>query len=221
MRALVVGGTSGLGLELARLLKINHKEVVITGRTDPKDPESTFFKMSLESGTGFPLPMDQLVDDYTFGTVVYNPGFYQEGRISDLSDRQILDMVNVGFLAAAMLIRRILLKQGRLERFVAITSTSQWTPRELEPVYTAVKAALGMFANSLSLDQRVGRTLVVGPSGMNTKFWAGTHRDMSVMLDPRWVAGLVIDHLFELPGYTYKHIKILRDPPRVEVTEIR
>ena len=84
MKALVIGGTSGLGLELAKLLKDNHDEVVITGRTDPKQEGLKFAQLNIDSEQEFSLPLQWVVDDNApFETVVYNPGFYQEGRISE------------------------------------------------------------------------------------------------------------------------------------------
>ncbi len=220
MNTLIIGGTSGLGLELAKLLKRTHYNVTITGRKDPNIEGLTFVHLALGSDQQFFDSMDRLVQDFApFDMVIYSPGFYQEGRISDLTDKEILDMTNVGFLAAALLMQRIMKKQGSLACFIAITSTSQWTPRELEPVYTGVKAALGMFANSLSLDPRIGKTLVAGPSGMKTKFWDGTGKDVSTMLDPVWVAEQIVELLDG--SFKYKYARIMRGPARVEVVETR
>lgn len=147
------------------------------------------------------------------------PGFYQEGNISDVSDEDIANMTNVGLLAPAMLLQRILKKQDKLAGFIAVTSTSQWTPRLLEPIYTAVKSGLGMLANSVSLDERIDRVLVAGPAGMNTRFWENSPRDMSTMLDPKWVAEQVLDQYSG--DFKYKLARILRGPARVEVIETR
>jgi short-subunit dehydrogenase len=222
MNTLVVGGTSGLGLALAKLLKAINKEgeVLITGRTDPLVPGLDFYGLPLSWELGFSSTMDWLIENSDpFDMVIYNPGFYQEGRITDLSDKQIKEMVNVGFLAAAMLMQRILKNQGELDTFVAITSTSQWTPREHEPVYTGVKAALGMLANSLSLDERIKKTLVAAPSGMKTKFWKGTNKDTRTFLEPALVARHIVDALSH--DFSYRYMRILRDPYRLEVVEER
>lgn len=219
MNALVVGGTSGLGLELAKLLKANHDHVIITGRTNPKQSGLDFREVPLSLNAGS-ARLNWIVDDNPrFDMVVYNPGFYQEGHISDLTSDQILEMVNVGFLAAVLLMQRVMKKQDYLPCFVAVTSTSQFIPREFEPVYTAVKAALGMFANSLSLDPRIGKILVAAPAGMKTNFWAGTDKDTSGMLDPAWVAEQIIKLLEE--DFKYKYARILRGPARVEIVEVR
>jgi hypothetical protein len=76
-----------------------------------------------------------------------------------------------------------------------------------------------MLSNSLSLDDRLGKVLVAGPAGMNTRFWEKSPRGASTMLDPSWVAKQVIKHL--TGRFKYKFIRILRNPSRVEVVEKR
>jgi len=226
MKALVVGGSSGLGLELAYLLAKNHRSVTITGRENPKVFQFRFLDLTWrdilldrEWRQHFQGELDVITDGQKFDTVVYNPGFYQEGRISELTDDAIFTMINVGLMGAALLMQRILNNQKKLSTFVAVTSTSQWTPRKLEPVYTAAKAGLGMLANSLSLDSRIKKTLVVGPSGMKTKFWKGTTKDTKQMLDPQWVAEQIVKLMDG--KFQYKFARIMRQPARVEVVETR
>ena len=52
---------------------------------------------------------------------------------------------------------------------------------------------------------------------MKTRFWEGTGRDLSVMLDPKWAAKQVVE-LYE-DDFRYKFAKIMREPARVEVVE--
>ncbi len=216
--ALIVGGSSGLGLELARLLQRNH-EVFVTGRCDPKEENIKFFRLELDEGF-----LDDKLNEFVpqipdIDLLIYAAGFYQEGRIDELTDEDILAMNDVGLLAPVFLVQQFIDRQDALKGFIAITSTSQWTPRLLEPIYTAVKAGLAMFANSLSLDPRVGKVLVVGPAGMATRYWEKSPRDMSTMLDPKWVAGQIL-RLYE-DEFEYRFTRILREPPRVEVVETR
>ncbi len=73
-----------------------------------------------------------------------------------------------------------------------------------------------MLAHSVSLDKRIGKTLVAGPAGMNTTFWKGHDRGPD-LLSPKWVATQILN---EHKGYFhYKCIRILRSPPRVKVVE--
>jgi NAD(P)-dependent dehydrogenase (short-subunit alcohol dehydrogenase family) len=216
--ALIIGGSSGLGLELARLLVTTH-EVIVTGRRDPQINDLQFRKLELgDSSLG--IDLDMFVPELPeIDLVMYAAGFFQEGTLSDLSDADIEKMNRVGLLAPAMLLQRILRKQGKLPGFIAITSTSQWTPRLLEPMYTAVKAGLGILASSVSLDERVGKVLVLGPAGMSTRFWDEVGRSTSDMLDPKWVAAETIK-LWD-DTFAYKFARALRNPARIEIVENR
>jgi len=218
--AFVVGGSSGLGLDLGRLLARDY-QVFITGRRNPEVEGISFLPLDLSSDLHV---LARNLDDVIAGlprieVLVYAAGFRQEGRIDGLTDSDIVAMSSVGLLAPAMLIRRVMKKQDGLAGIIAITSISQWTPKVLEPMYNAVKGGLGMLANSLSLDPRVGKVLVAGPAGMLTKFWAGSSRDTTGMLDPAWVAREILG-LYE-GEFKYRLARILRKPPRIEVVETR
>ena len=229
--ALIVGGSSGLGLELARLLTKTHN-VTITGRHDPNESSLKF--RNFDVGVGRDADLDvamvslsvnlrYILDEVEpIDLLIYAAGFYQEANISQLEDHQILNIVNLGLIVPAMLLGRIIRRQSDLSNFIAITSTSQWTPRPFEPVYTAVKAGLAMLANSVSSSpyEDVGKVMVAAPAGMKTAFWRnqGGH-DISTMLDPKWVAEQIL-HYF-LGSFKYKFIKILRNEPRVEVADFR
>lgn len=218
-RCLIVGGTKGLGFSLADRLARDGNEVIVTGREDPKQEHLRFYPLDLSNQPSEAIT--QMVTDLPhIDLLVYAAGFYQEGRVTDLAIPQIDEMLNVGAAGAVYLTRELLLRQGELEGFIGVTSTSQWTPREFEPVYTLVKAGLGAYANSLALDPRVQKTLVVGPAGMKTHFWEGTEKDTSGMLNPDWVAEQILA-LFNAGNFCYKFARILREPPRVEIVETR
>jgi short-subunit dehydrogenase len=216
--ALIIGGTSGLGLELGRLLK-DEFNVYVTGRHDSKETDLGFIKLDLSSGRISDSSKAILKELSSVDLFIYAAGYFQKGTISELDDAQIQEMIDVGLTAPVTFLSYLLKSQDKLEGFIAITSTSQWTPRLLEPVYTAVKSGLGMFANSASLDPKIIKTLVAAPAGMKTKFWANTEKDTSDMLDPQWVAEQVLE-LYK-GEFRYKYGRILRDPARVEVVEER
>ncbi len=215
--ALIVGGTSGLGLELAKKLAVDY-DVILTG-TGKHRPDGFDVRVcDLTGGPELGPNIHKLVDGLPeVDLVVYAAGFVQLGTITDLEDGDIGKMACVGLVAPMLLTRELLAKQGKIPQFVAITSTSAWTPRLKEPVYTAVKAGLGMFAQSLSLDERVGKTLVAAPGGMNTPFWDGTGTDSTEFLDTAQVAQAIVE---QLDGqYRYRLVKIPRDTGRLELVE--
>ncbi len=213
---LVVGGTSGLGLEIALRMDGN---ILVTGRNDFHHEKLRFLPCDL--GNNLPESLTALVSQIdTVETLVYAAGFWNEGEIAQASDSDILRQVNVGLVAPAMLLQRLLKKQASLPGFIAITSTSQWTPRRLEPLYTATKAGLAMLANSISLGDQIGKTLVAAPAGMATPFWRSyPEKDVSAMLNPTWVAEQILKLYSE--AFKYQFARIMRQPPRVEIVETR
>lgn len=220
MNTLIVGGTSGLGLEIARNFNKQDDKVFVTGRRDFHEPNLHYEQFDL-SAPHLPQRIGELVMRLPeINTLVYAAGYYQEGRVTDLSEEQIEEMITVGGRGLIYFARELLEKQGKLEELVTITSTSQWTPRKLEPIYNFAKAGAAHFSNALADDGRVGKVLVAGPAGMDTAFWEGVERDDNAeMLDPAWVAAEVLK--LRDGSYNYRFAKILREPSRVEIIETR
>jgi len=217
--ALIMGGSSGLSLELARALKATH-HVWLTGRKDPNEEGVVFERLRLDREN---LHVTSYLMDLLFkkiatpiDLVVFAAGFYQNKLIDELSVAEMDDMVRVSLLAPSFLMSSLLRHQASLPGFIVITSTTQWTPRTNEPLYAASKAGLGMLAHCLSLDGRIKKTLVAGPGGMISGFWRNHPRDTSKFLDPSWVAEQILDQ-FAHQTTTYRAIRIPRDPRGVEV----
>jgi NAD(P)-dependent dehydrogenase (short-subunit alcohol dehydrogenase family) len=218
VNCLIIGGSSGIGLELANKLTASYS-VHITGRQDPGQDGITFYELELNR-PDLTAKLEQLTNQLPkIDLFIYAAGFYQEGKVTDLTEKEINEMVNVCLLGAVFGVRSLLIKQGELSKFVAISSTSQFTPRLLEPLYTVAKAGLGAFANSVALDDRVGKVLVAAPAGTKTKFHAGREVDMSTYLEPGWVASQVIDLLQD--EFEYKYAILQRDPARIVISEKR
>lgn len=217
---LIIGGTSGVGLELAKHYVGDGHTVCITGRQNPNIERVQFQSLSIESDESrLALDLDRVVAGFTdVNTLIYSAGFLQRGHIDALADDNLQQMVNVGLLAPMMLIQRLKNKLATPLKVMFITSSSQYTARELEPAYCATKAGLGMLGESLVRDKRIGKVLVVAPSGINSKFWSGTDEDTSTMLDPRWVAEKTVDLSSGIFKYKYAHL--LRSPARVEIQQI-
>ena len=54
---------------------------------------------------------------------------------------------------------------------------------------------------------------------MATSTWEGENRDFNALLEPRWVAEKILEA--NASNFDYKLVRILREPPRVEVVESR
>lgn len=219
MNTVIIGGTTGLGLELAKKYQANGDTVIVTGRNQPEG-RFNFKSFDLSEANLATRASKFISETQMIDRLVYAAGYFQEGRITDLSETNIEEMINVGGRGLIYFIKSILEKQGALAELVTITSTSQWTPRQKEPVYNFVKAGAAHFSNAIAEDRRVSKVLVAGPAGMRTAFWDGVARDdLDQMLDPAWVAEQIIKLMEE--DYSYRFARILRQPARVEVIETR
>ncbi|MDQ3159086.1 MAG: SDR family NAD(P)-dependent oxidoreductase [bacterium] len=218
-KTLIIGGTSGLGLELARNMSANDERAIITGRHDPQVGFAEYKEFDL-SGDHLPSRIGQFVLDLPpISSLIYAAGFFQEGHITDLSDEQVDDMINIGGRGLIFFTKKLLEKQDQLDELVTITSTSQWVPREFEPVYNFAKAGAAHYSHGLSLDPRIRKTLVVGPSGMDTEFWSGSDNDTTKMMRPEKVARQIMNLRERNKHYTFAKILGVTEtlPQRVEV----
>ena len=218
MNTLVVGGSSGLGLELARELA-EDGQVIVTGRKDPRIDFAEFKKFDLTGGSLSERIKKFVADLPNIDCMVYAAGYYQEGRVTDLSDKEIEEMIDVCGRGLIYFAKALLDKQDKIAELITITSTSAWTPRQLEPIYNFAKAGAGHFTNAMAEDGRITKVMQVGPAGMATNFWAKTDHETVEMNDPAWVAGEVMKA--RQKDYRYKYIRVLRQPPRVEEVEER
>lgn len=218
-KILIIGGTSGLGLELAKQYSDEGNILYVTGRKNPEISTIQYIPFSISNNIDETIEkLDKLISEIdNIDTVIYAAGFSQIGTIDTLSDSKIMEMINVGISVPALCIKRLKNRVNTPLNIILITSSSGYTPRKLEPIYASTKAALEMLGASLALDTDVGNVLVVAPSGMDSPFWDDT-KDTSEYLDPEWVAERIIE-LFADSGFKYKYVKILRSPARVEIAE--
>jgi len=216
---LIVGGTSGVGLELARHYINDGHQVCITGRKNPQLDNVQFEPLSISDNTDqLVKDIDALLNQFTgINTLIYSAGFLQRGLIDELNDAAIRKMINVGLLAPSLLVQRLKNKLDTPLKLMLITSSSQYTARELEPVYCAVKSGVGMLGESLVRDKQLGKVLVAAPSGIDSPFWEGSDEDTRTMLDAKWVSEQIVE--LSSGVFKYKYAKILRNPARVEVQE--
>ena len=219
-RILIIGGTSGVGLELAKYYATDGHTVCVTGSRRPNMEGIQFQELAIgDDAKQLMADVNRVLEGFgNVNTLVYSAGFLQRGHIDALSDSALQKMTNVGLLAPMLFAQRLKNKLDTPLKVMLITSSSQYTPRELEPAYCAVKSGLGMFGASLVRDMRIGKVLVVAPSGINSKFWSGTDEDTRSMLDPKWVAAQIVE--LSSGTFKFKYARILRNPARVEIQEI-
>lgn len=216
---LIVGGTSGVGLELAKHYISEGHTVCVTGRKDPGLAECRYVHFSMQDdSTQLIAGIGRVVSEFKHvNTLIYSAGFVQRGHIDTFEDAELQTMLNVGLLAPMLFVKRLKNSLPTPLKVILITSSSQYTARELESSYCAVKSGLGMFGASLVRDMGIGKVLVAAPSGINTAFWDRTDEDTSGMLDAKWVSDQIVE--LSSGSFKYKYAKILKNPARVEIQE--
>lgn len=207
-----------MGLEIARSFRDKGDSVTVTGRRELTENGIDVIHLDLAK-PDLPRRIGEMVKELTeVNSLIYAAGYYQEGRVTDLSDEDIEEMLSVGGRGLIYTAREVLAKQDHLDELITVTSTSQWTPRELEPIYNYTKAGEAHFSHAIAQDPRVDKVLVVGPAGMDTEFWRNRENvDTSTYNDPVDVASEIMD--LRQVEYGYRFAKILRDPLRVEIVE--
>src|SRR3990167_9747368 len=216
MNVLVVGGSSGLGLELAKKLTEDSHKVIATGRNAPKDSGLDIREFDL---TQTDLP--KAIDDFVKGlppidSLHYVAGLYPPGAITDLPPEQIDASLSVGGRGLMFFVRSLLAKQGKLRELMTVTSTVQYEPRRGLVVFNFIKAGEGHFSNGMAEDGRINKVLVVAPSVMREHDDKEADKDF---LDKVWVAQTIIKELQK--DFKFKALKLLHKPTRVKVVETR
>jgi NAD(P)-dependent dehydrogenase (short-subunit alcohol dehydrogenase family) len=215
---LIVGWTSWLWLSLAeKYSKLGHK-VHVTGRHNPNitDLEYHYLDITEEAQNNI-TNIDGLIAHINWvNTLIYSAGYFQEWHIDAIHDNEIRKMLEIWLHIPILLVKRLKFNPLNPLKVILITSSSQYTARELEPVYTTVKAWLGMFWKSLSLDAGIGKVCVFAPSGMQTPFWSN-EKDRNGYLDSDWVADKIIEYSWW--DFKYRYTQILRNPNSVNIIE--
>ena len=196
---IILGGTSGLGLEMAKQLRERGERVLVLGKTH--NPQ--------KHGEGFPLDVyysdqvepasariEQILNGDDIDQFVWAAGYGWRGNFED--QPSVRSMAEVNFSGALPLVQWAWCKmstQNRKSVLTIIGSTSSVKARSDEAVYVATKhaqAGLGMQADEQKLPVRVALFL---PGAMKTPFWNGRDLPADYMFfnDPAKIAAHIIN----------------------------
>jgi|SRR6516165_2406746 uncharacterized oxidoreductase len=162
-RVLVTGGSSGIGLALARSLMAKGSNIFITGRRpavlsaalDELRKGSSFSAgMAADIGTteGRAATIGQAIQELGgLDIVVNNAGGVRGGRLEQTSEAEILSMVAVDLVAPILLTRAALpaLRASGEAMVVNVSSGIALVGAPFYATYAAVKAGLAHFGESL------------------------------------------------------------------------
>ena len=153
MRALVTGGSAGLGAAMVRWLMDKEFEVVVLDldRPPPSHGPVEFIRCDLASRSQLDQILPDLIEAGPYDLVVLNAGMNATGRFESLDAQAHVDVLRVNAEAPMVIASRLLeaqsLKPGAAMVFVA--SLSHFTGYPGAASYAASKDALAIFAHSI------------------------------------------------------------------------
>lgn len=208
-KAVILGGSSGLGVELSREALGRGISSLALGRSSPAFPELSYNPFSTVDLSDVEsvkrcVSWVGLWWDPNCHYFIWNAGILERKPVDDPT-LDIDGLINVNFTSAVKIISAVVGRvksEGRPMHLIAISSTSSWKGRKYEAVYCASKAAQAQFCRALAVELRDdlpgSRVTLVKPAGMKTNLFAGAEgRTMSGFMRPKHVAKIVWDEVLK------------------------
>jgi uncharacterized oxidoreductase len=183
---LITGGTSGIGLELAKQLHQRGNQVIITGRNQERLdaakqtlPEVHAFKSDVSDPGAIAVLHDSVLAQFpALDTLVNNAGIMRNLDLNQ--DRDLNDVtreIEINFSGPVRMVQQFLphLKTRKGALIVNVSSGLAFIPLPLSPVYCATKAAIHSFTQSLRVQLAGSGVTVIelAPPGVETPLFRG------------------------------------------------
>jgi short-subunit dehydrogenase len=208
--AVISGGGSGLGRELAKVYSNEGYHILLLGRTEEK-LESVKEEIITDGGTASYMTLDiasseevQMIseaikDKHDIQLLINNAGIGIFGPFLHSSFEEMDKMLSVNFLGTVYLTKALL--PSMVDRdsgtIINIISTAGLRGKRNESYYAASKFALRGFAESLQKEfEETGIEIINAyMGGMNTPFWEKSEHvnDPSRLRSPREVAEIIYE----------------------------
>lgn len=187
---LITGGTSGIGLELAKQLLQRGNTVLITGRDEQKLsaaqrslPGVHTFKSDASSPAEIEALYQAATSQFpTLDTLINNAGIMRNLDLNQ--NRELKDVtreIDTNLSGPIQMIQKFLphLKAQSNALIVNVSSGLAFVPFPLSPVYSAAKAAIHAYTRCLRVQLRgTGVTVIeLAPPGVETPLFRGEFAD--------------------------------------------
>ena len=210
----ILGGTNGLGAEIAKIYQARGEPTITLGRTvkpvltGTEDPKDIRIRMDLSDASGINRFASELqaavrVRNGRLQRFFWVAGMLVKGKFEEMGVRDLLCVIDVNLRNALPMVQagwKLLNAGGDISKrsLVVIASTTGLSPEPnpLEQAYAATKAAQVSFARALGGQAGDPRAKVAlfCPGGMQTGFWHGMpNMDLKDFLDPAKVAQAIVD----------------------------
>jgi len=212
MITVILGGTSGLGKEIARVLQQKGTQTFVVGRSYDEQVHGPGMKADLADVQDVRRCTEKLAEFNEQVHFYWVAGYGYQGDFAQQSSPEVMAAVNFGnVLPVVQMIWRNGLDAPEANRIIIISSTSGYKARKDEAVYAATKHAQTGFARSLGLEaERLGARNQVAlfmPGGMQTPFWGGNKpAQYDAFLDPKKVAAHIVTQVAAQTAPFYEEV---------------
>ncbi len=183
---LITGGTSGIGLELARQLLLRGNTVIVTGRDEARLeaaqralPGVHAVQSDVSEPEAIAALHETLMQRFpALETLINNAGIMRNLNLNQ--ERSLLDVtheIDINLSGPIRMVQQFLphLKTRKDALIVNVSSGLAFVPLPISPVYSAAKAALHSYSQSLRVQLAGSGVTVVelAPPGVETPLFRG------------------------------------------------
>jgi len=190
--ALVTGASSGIGLEIARILAKDHDVVLTARRADRLEVLASeiggarVVAVDLSDPAG---PRKLVAEVPTVDVLVNNAGFGDWGAFADAPEAKLDEMIELNIGALTRLTRAYLpgMRERAHGRVLNVASTAAFQPGPLMAVYYATKAYVLSLSEALAEEARGTGVTVTAlcPGPTASEFQAGAAMETSRLVQGR------------------------------------
>lgn len=194
MRAIIVGGSSGIGLAMAnKLLKEGYEKIYILDKSECrlKDEKVKFIKCNLVNDN-----LDVLDNIKDINTLIITAGFGRISSFENISDIEIINSFKVNSISTIRIIKKYYNCLLDKEDFncMVMGSIAGLVSSPLFSIYSATKASLCKFIESVNVELKMSgsnnRILNVSPGSIEGTSFNGNDTQLDILNN-------LIENIFE------------------------